>query len=68
MVVGIVLTCITGLLVLARIYSRCFITRAPGLDDVLIVLSLVSQIPTTPESPQKQIHFACLPDLNKSTE
>ena len=45
MVVGIVLGSITMLLVAARIYSRLFITRAPGIDDLLIVISLVRQQP-----------------------
>ena len=41
-ILGIVLGAVASFLVTARIYSRLFITRAPGLDDFLIVLSLVS--------------------------
>lgn len=40
-IVGIFLTAIATLLVTARIYSRIFITRALGLDDYLVVVSLV---------------------------
>lgn len=43
MIVGIVLSSITILLVAARIYSRLFITRAPGGDDILILISLVRE-------------------------
>lgn len=46
MIVGIVLSSIAILLVAARIYSRLFITRAPGIDDVLILISLVRAEPT----------------------
>jgi hypothetical protein len=41
MIVGIVLSGIAILLVSARMYSRCFITRAPGIDDLLVAISLV---------------------------
>jgi hypothetical protein len=41
MLVGIILSGIAILLVAARIYSRLFITRAPGIDDLLILVSLV---------------------------
>jgi hypothetical protein len=41
MIVGIVSSAIAILLVLARMYSRYFITRAPGIDDLLIIISLV---------------------------
>ena len=43
MIVGIVLAAVTLLLVAARIYSRLFITRAPGIDDLLILISLVKK-------------------------
>lgn len=42
-IIGIVLSGIATLLVAARIYSRLFITQAPGIDDILILISLVSQ-------------------------
>ena len=41
MIEGIVLCSITLLLVLARIYSRFFLTRAPGIDDAMIALTMV---------------------------
>jgi hypothetical protein len=43
MIVGIVLSAIAILLVAARVYSRLFITMALGIDDLLILISLVSQ-------------------------
>jgi hypothetical protein len=46
--VGIILSSIAILLVAARIYSRIFITRALGIDDLLILISLVSKyLPAT---------------------
>ena len=41
MIVGIFFSGIAILLVLARMYSRYFITRAPGIDDLLVTISLV---------------------------
>ena len=41
MIVGIIFSGIAILLVSARIYSRYFITRAPGIDDLLVAISLV---------------------------
>jgi hypothetical protein len=41
MIVGIFSSGIAILLVLARMYSRYFITRAPGIDDLLVTISLV---------------------------
>ena len=43
-VVSILFTTIAALLVLARLWSRLFITRAPGLDDLLTCLSLACNI------------------------
>jgi hypothetical protein len=44
--IGIILSGITIPLVAARIYSRLFITRAPGIDDLLILISLVRKQPS----------------------
>jgi hypothetical protein len=41
MIVGIVFSGIAILLVSARMYSRYFITRTPGIDDLLVAVSLV---------------------------
>lgn len=43
-VVGLTFTCLAMLLVLARLWSRLFITRAPGMDDLFAVLALVCEI------------------------
>ena len=42
LVVSLVFTATAVCLVTARVYSRIFITRAPGLDDLFCILSLVS--------------------------
>ncbi|KAK5065307.1 hypothetical protein LTR84_001145 [Exophiala bonariae] len=42
--VCIIFTVIGVLLVAARIYSRLFITRAPGVDDLLVICGLVPAI------------------------
>lgn len=43
-VIGILLSAIALLLVLARLWSRLFITRAPGLDDLFAVFALAGEI------------------------
>lgn len=45
--VCIIFTVIGTLLVTARIYSRLFITRAPGVDDFLIICGLLAGIVLT---------------------
>ena len=39
--VGVVLAVVVSLLVTARIYSRFFLTRAPGIDDAMVVVATV---------------------------
>src|ERR1700712_3863358 len=45
--VGIVFSVLALTVVSARIYSRLFITRAPGWDDILIVAGLAGSIAMT---------------------
>jgi len=48
MIVGIVFSGIAILLVSARMYTRYSITRAPGIDDLLVAISLVRGQPVLP--------------------
>lgn len=51
LIVNIVCVSVAFIVTLLRLYTRFRITCSPGIDDILIVIAMVSEVPRTGYAP-----------------